>query len=66
MCLVIFHQQKRQHIYFDRIFTIPDNPALRRNSTTPIEPLVNCDAMVPKLMAGARQAKYKNRIAGII
>jgi hypothetical protein len=44
--------------------TMPLAPALKRNSTTPIESFVICEAIVPKLIAGERQAKYKNRIAG--
>lgn len=46
------------------LLTIPLVPALSRNSTTPIELFVICDAIVPKLIAGARHAKYRNRIAG--
>mmetsp|Transcript_9503 Transcript_9503/g.20568 ORF Transcript_9503/g.20568 Transcript_9503/m.20568 type:complete len:82 (+) Transcript_9503:3158-3403(+) len=46
-------------------YTIPLAPALNRNSTTPIESFVICDAIVPKLIAGERQAKYKNNTAGI-
>lgn len=45
--------------------TIPATPLPSRNSTTPIEPLVISDAIVPKETAGAKQAKYRNRTAGI-
>ena len=44
--------------------TIPLTPELSRNSTIPIESFVICEAMVPKLIAGERQAKYKKQIAG--
>ena len=32
-------------------YTIPLQPALKRNSTTPMESLVICDAIVPKLIS---------------
>jgi hypothetical protein len=45
--------------------TMPLTPQLKTNSTTPIEPFVICEAIVPKLTAGDRHAKYKKRMAGI-
>ena len=45
--------------------TIPLAPALNTNSTTPIELFVICAAIVPKLTAGDKQAKYKKSIAGM-
>jgi hypothetical protein len=43
---------------------MPLKPLLSKNSTIPIDPPVISEAMVPKLTAGDRQAKYKNKIAG--
>lgn len=37
--------------------TIPAEPLETRNSTTPMEPSVICEAIVPKLTTGARQEK---------
>jgi hypothetical protein len=45
--------------------TIPERPLLSKNSTMPMDPLVISKAMVPKLTAGDRQAKYKNKMAGM-
>ena len=45
--------------------TIPAPPLAIRNSTTPIDPSVICEAIVPKLTTGARHAKYRNNTAGI-
>lgn len=45
--------------------TIPAPPLPIKNSTTPNEPPVICDAIVPKLTTGARHEKYRNNIAGI-
>lgn len=49
-------ERKYLDVYYCEL-TIPLVPALKRNSTTPIEFFVICDAMVPKLIAGARHAK---------
>jgi hypothetical protein len=47
------------------LLTMPDRPLLSKNSTMPIDPLVISDAIVPKLTAGDKHAKYRNRIAGM-
>ena len=48
-----------------QLHTIPATPLPSRNSTTPIDPFVISDDIVPNETAGAKHAKYKKSTAGI-
>ena len=58
------HKRRTQR-QLPRKLTIPAPPLPIKNSATPIDPSVICDAIVPKLTTGARHEKNKKITAGI-